>query len=87
MNPRSIDLDLNIEELVLTGFPGQDRDRIVQAVRAELERLIREEGVPDAFSRGGELDSLDGGSFEVEPESSPEEIGAQVARSLYGGLR
>jgi hypothetical protein len=87
MNLRSVDLDLNIEELVLTGFPGQDRDRIMQAVREELERLIREGGVPSAFSRGGELDSLDGGSFEVEPGSSPEEIGAQVARSLYGGLK
>jgi hypothetical protein len=87
MNPRSVDLDLNIEELVLTGFPGQDRDRIMQAVRAELERLIREGGVPAAFSRRRELDSLDGGSFEIEPGSSPEEIGAQVARSLYGGLR
>ena len=87
MNPRSVDFDLNIEKLVLNGFPGQDRDRIMQAVRTELEKLIREEGVPAAFSRGGELDSLDGGSFEVEPGSSPEEIGAQVARSLYGGLR
>lgn len=87
MNPRSVDLDLNIEELVLTGFPGQDRDRIMQAVRAELERLISEGGVPAAFSRGGELDRLDGERLEVEPGSSPEEIGAQVARSLYGGLR
>lgn len=87
MNLRSVDLDLNIEELVLNGFPGLDRDRIMQAVRAELERLISEEGVPAAFSRGGEVARLDGGSFEAEPGSSPEEIGTQVARSLYGGLK
>jgi hypothetical protein len=59
----------------------------MRAVRGELERLIREEGVPAAFSRGGELASLDAGSIEVQPSASPEEIGAQVARSLYGGLR
>jgi hypothetical protein len=87
MNTHSADLDLNIEELVLRGFPGRDRDRIMQAVQEELERLIREEGVPAALCRGGELASLDGGSFEVQPSASPEEIGAQVARSLYGGLR
>jgi hypothetical protein len=87
MNLRSVDLDLNIEELVLMGFPGRDQDRIMRALRAELERLIREEGVPEALSRGGEVASLDAGSIEAEPGSSPEEIGAQVARSLYGGLR
>jgi hypothetical protein len=87
MNLHSFDLDLNIEELVLRGFPGRDRDRIMQAVQVELERLIREEGVPETLSRGGELAGLDAGSIEAEPGSSPEEIGAQVARSLYGGLR
>ncbi len=87
MNLHSVDLDLNIEELVLRGFPGQERDRIMRALRAELKRLIREEGVPAVFSRGGEMARLDAGSIEAEPGSSPEEIGAQVARSLYGGLR
>ena len=83
----SVDLDLNIEELVLRGFPGQDRDRIMRAVRAELERLFVEQGVPASLSKGSEVACLDGGSFDAKPGSSPEEIGAQVARSLYGGLR
>lgn len=87
MNLNSVDLDLNIEELVLSGFPGRDRERIMQAVQVELERLIRENGIPAALSRGDELARLDGESFEAKPGSSPEEIGAQVARSLYGGLR
>jgi hypothetical protein len=87
MNLRSVDLDLNIEELVLRGFPGKDQNRIMRAVKEELERLIRENGVPSALSRGGEVAGLDEGSFEAKPGSSPEEIGAQVARSLYGGLR
>ncbi|MDD2754130.1 MAG: hypothetical protein PHS80_01250 [Methanothrix sp.] len=87
MSLDSVDLDLNIEELVLRGFPGRDQDRIKRAVRAELERLIRKNGIPTALSRGGEMASLDGGSFEAKSGSSPEEIGAQVARSLYGGLR
>jgi hypothetical protein len=87
MNLNSVDLDLNIEELVLQGFPGRDQDRILRAVQAELERLIRENGIPTALSRGGELARLDGGIFEAKPGSSPEEIGAQVAQSLYGGLR
>ncbi len=87
MNLHSVDLNLNIEELVLRGFPNRDQDRILRAVQAELERLIREKGVPAALSSGGELARLDAGSIEAEPGSSPEEIGAQVARSLYGGFR
>lgn len=87
MNLNSIDLDLNIEEMVLRGFPGKDQDRIKRAVQAELERLIRENGIPTALSRGGELARLDGGFFKAKPGSSLEEIGVQVARSLYGGLR
>jgi len=82
-----MNLELEIEELVLDGFPGADRDRIARAVHVELERLFAEGGVPASLEAGGDVARLDGGSFEAKSGSSSEEIGAQVARSLYGGLK
>ena len=81
-----MNLELEIEELMLDGFSAADRDRIAQAVHVELERLFAENGVPASFEAGGNVATIDGGSFEAAPDSSPESVGAQVARALYGGM-
>ena len=79
-----MNIELHVEELVLHGFEHGDRHRIGHAVEQELGRLLTEGGMPVA--RSGEVPSLDGGSFEAKPGSGVEEIGAQVARAVYGGL-
>jgi hypothetical protein len=81
-----VNLELEIEELVLDGFPAAQKDRIARAVHGELERLFAEKGVPPSLEAGGDVARLDGGSFEAAPNSSPESIGAQVALALYGGM-
>ena len=82
-----MNLEMEIEELVLHGFPGMDKDRIARAVQMELERLITEGGVPASLQEGGDIARLEGGSFQVAPDLSAEEVGAQVARAIYGGMR
>lgn len=82
-----MNLELEIEDLVLEGFPAAYRDRIARAVHGELERLFAERGVPPSLEAGGDLATIDGGSFEAAPGASPEAVGAQVARALYGGMR
>jgi hypothetical protein len=77
-------IELHIEELVLHGFSPTDRYRIGQAVEHELGRLFTEQGAP--LVRSGEIASLDGGSFEANPGSGAEVIGARVAQAVYGGL-
>jgi hypothetical protein len=79
-------LDLQIEELVLHGFPVAERYRIGAAVEAELARLFAERGVPPLLAQGGEVGYLDGGSFSAAPGLRAEVVGGQVARALYGGL-
>ena len=85
MKPKNI--ELNIEELVLHGFAPGDRYSIGEAVERELTRLLTDRGVPQSLERGGEIANMDGGAFEVATGSRSEAIGAQVARSVYGGLR
>jgi hypothetical protein len=80
-------IELHIEELILHGFAPGDGHRIGAAVEAELTRLFVEQGVPPSLAQGGEMPRLDGGRFEVAPGSRAEVIGAQVARTVYGGLK
>ena len=37
--------------------------------------------------RCGEIASVDGDMFEVEPGSRAEVVGGQVAKAVYGGLK
>jgi len=86
MTPRN-DVELRVEELVLHGFAPGDRHRIGDAAGQELSRLLAEQGVPPALSRGGEIRHLHGGTFEVRPELGAEAIGVRIAHAVYEGLR
>ena len=85
MTPKNI--ELHIEELVLRGFSLGDRHRIGEAVEQELSRLLADRGVPQSLERGREIANMDGGAFEVAPDSRADVVGAQVAKAVYGGLR
>jgi hypothetical protein len=84
MNP--CEVELHIEELVLRGFAGGDRHQIRAVVQQELARLLSEQGIPPSLMEGRSIARLDGGSFEVAADAPPEVIGAQIARSIYGGF-
>lgn len=81
-----MNIKLRIDELVLEGFAAGDRYRIAAAVEAELMRLFTDRGAPPGLANGGAVPALDGGSFAVTPGAKPEQVGAQVAGAVYGGL-
>ncbi len=81
-----MNIEVNIEELVLHGFAPGDRYRIGEAVERELAQLFTEQGAPPSLTRGGEIERLDGGAFEIAPGSKAEAVGAQVARAVYRGI-
>jgi hypothetical protein len=85
MTPKKI--ELHIEELALHGFAPGDRYRIAEAVERELTQLFTEQGLPPSLMKGGSIDKLDGGAFNMAPSSKAGVIGVQVARAVYGGLR
>ena len=85
MKPKSI--ELHIEELVLQGMPAGDRQRIGAVVQRELTRMLAERGMPPAVASGAEIESLSGQSFELARGASPDAIGVQVARAVYGGIK
>lgn len=79
-------VELRIEELVLHGFEPGHHYRIGEAAEHELSRLFTEQGTPPSLARGHEIERVDGGEFEVKPDTTVEAVGAQVARAVYGGL-
>ena len=80
-------LNLHIEELGLHGFAPGDRSRIGEAVQRELTRLFAEQGMPTSLAQGEEIGRLDGGRFVMTVGMQAEEIGVQIAKSIYGGIQ
>ena len=76
-------VELHIDKLVLQGFSPSDRNRIGEVVELELTRLLTEQGISHSMSKGRELSRMDGGQFNVAPDSKANTIGSQVAQSVY----
>ena len=87
LNSSSHHLELHIEELILQGFPGCDRDRMGSVITQELTRLFTEQGIPRSFQQSNQSVRLPGGSFEVTTGSRVEVAGAEIAQKIYGGFR
>lgn len=88
MNPNQRrNVELHIEELVLDGFPSQDRNHIASVVQQELHRLLSQGELPQGMMRNNNIARLDGGTISVEPQATTESTGASIARNLYGGLQ
>ena len=81
------DVRINIDELVLEGFPPGDRERLVEALRRELARLLGEAHVRDVLARLKSRDLLPHCRFVASPGERPEVIGSRVARAIVEGLQ
>ena len=73
---------IEIDELILHGFPPGDRYRIGEAVQAELVRMLGERGLPGAWLEDA-ASRRDGGAFNVAPGMPAPAIGTGVAEAVY----
>jgi hypothetical protein len=80
-----MDIVIEIDELVLHGFPPGERYRIGEAVQAELTRILGERGLPGAWTEGS-ASRLDGGAFNVVSGMPAATIGAGAAEAVYQTL-
>jgi len=78
----SANLEFEIEELVLHGFPVNDRHLIGAAIQQELTRLLTQRISP-IFTNHHTIEQLNGGSFELVAGMPPTAIGIQIAQSIY----
>lgn len=75
-------IEIEIDELVLHGFPPSERYRIAESVTTELTRIVMERGLTQADATSQASDSVQGGSFTLRPANA----GAQIAEAIYQGL-
>jgi hypothetical protein len=77
-------ISLQIDTLLLEGFPGMDRLRLAAALQVELENLIRSRGLP--FTESQTREELQIGLLEVPAGVRPEQLGARLAQAVYQEL-
>jgi hypothetical protein len=78
-------VEIQIDELVLHGFPIVDRYAIGDALSYELSRLaIDTQEYP--FDKDIDIPVQRAGGFSVPPNAKPALIGAKVAQTVHAGL-
>jgi hypothetical protein len=83
-----MNIRVHIERLVLDGVPlaHSQRPLLQAAVEAELARLLAQGGVAPSLQSGGTLPSLCADTIPLIAQSSPAEMGQQIAQSVYMGI-
>jgi hypothetical protein len=85
-----MNINLHIERLILDGLPLEAKDgaAIRAAVETELARLLSQNAVIAAGLEigGGATPSLRADPIQVTAQSSPAQIGREIAGSIYGGI-
>lgn len=80
------EIELVIEELLLTGFSPHDRYKIAGAFTRELQRLFSDQGFPPGVHQSMDTLLIDAGNFQLHDSSTPQEIGIHAAQTVFRGL-
>ena len=78
-------MNVEIDELVLHGFPSSQRDAIATAFSDRLAEMIGEHGTPAAAPVISA--SLNAEAFSVGAGAKPDTIGRAAAQSVYRAIR
>ncbi|MBD0372206.1 MAG: hypothetical protein ICV60_15295 [Pyrinomonadaceae bacterium] len=83
-----MNINLHIERLVLDGMPfSQAQGAAVRAaIEAELGRLLSRGGLHAELHSGIALESVRAPALQLRADSTPKQVGQQIARSIYGGI-
>ncbi|WP_375448794.1 hypothetical protein [uncultured Nostoc sp.] len=83
-----MNINIQIERLVLEGVPiSPSQGRVLQrTVEVELGRLLRDEGLPENW-QGSAVSRVPGGTMQLTPGTNPSQLGQQIARVVYQGMK
>jgi hypothetical protein len=83
-----MNIRLHIERLVVEGFGLQrgDARALKSAMQAELVYLLTGNGLRHELQQGGSVPQVRAGTLQIGAKPSPPQLGAQIARSVYGGI-
>jgi hypothetical protein len=83
-----MNINLHIERLILDGLPFESKDRALlqSAVETELARLLTENNIDANWQTGGATPNVRADAIQLRAQSSPAQIGRQIAGSIYEGI-
>jgi hypothetical protein len=82
------DIHLHIERLILDGLPIErsQGSSVQAAIEAELSRLLTENGLAAHLHADGAMPSVHANAIQLTVNSSPTQVGTQIAQSVYVGI-
>ena len=81
------DIEIQIDELVLHGFPPMNRRLIKEAVETHLARMFLDGRMYQGFTEDKTIEKSHAVSINLKSDSTPGNIGKQIARSIYGEIK
>jgi hypothetical protein len=83
-----MNVNLHIERLILEGLTLQPGEHLQVRVAAEseLSRLLAAQSWGQSFKEGGAVARLSGGDIQLADGTSPQQIGQQIGRAVFGGI-
>ncbi|MEH1926898.1 hypothetical protein [Nostoc sp.] len=84
-----MNINIDIEKLILEGISiSPSQGRLLQAaVKDELARLLRTEGIPDNWTSGGVVPHVPSSAIQLKPGTNATQMGQQIAQGIYGGMK
>ena len=83
-----MNIRIHIDRIVLDGLSlrPNSRNQLGDAIKRELERLLTENGLPEAWNAARAVSAARGTDISLPADGSPIQLGARAARSIYGSL-
>ncbi len=83
-----MNIKFKIDEIILEvgSLSRSQRNRLQEALEAELSSLVRVKGIPPQRPQGGTIAKLPV-TPNLTKEMNPTQMGQEIARSIYGGLQ
>ena len=76
-------VELTIQELIVEGVEASQRYPLGEAVRSELTRLLKDQGLSPQTQTPRALDKVDGGAISIQPGERGATVGSRVAQAIY----
>lgn len=87
MRSKRREIELYIDELLLEGFASSERHAIAEALKLELEKLLRDSSLATRADLSTfQLDRLNAGSITVNSLAQSDRLGTQLGRVLFQSL-
>jgi hypothetical protein len=83
-----MEINLHIERVILDGLPFETRQSAVlrAAIETELALLLTRDNAAANWQSGGAVPGVRAEAIQVTAQSSPAQLGKQIAGSVYGSI-